>query len=83
MRLWMEYLISNPGMAEDFISWAKEAEHNLNTEVNKQVIAGEFEKARGAAHEIEVYRELARLIKAELRERNSQVTYEREMGGNV
>jgi hypothetical protein len=78
MQLWKAYLIQHPAVADDFILDMESRATALLDIQNKYLLEGELEKARFAAHENHVYRELAKALRVELAELKQQTAKEGE-----
>ena len=75
MRLWIEYIVTNPPVYSDFISWVEESEKELSKRLLDAIRANSIDTARDIAAEASVYKNLRHKIATEMRERQSQIDY--------
>ena len=76
MRPWITHLIGNANALSDFREAMRSSIASLNITLAKAVRNNEMEQARGIAHEIKVYEELLRVVRAESHEQSTQAHYQ-------
>lgn len=81
MRPWIAHIISNAPAYNDFHTYVNEILAGLSKSLTNAVRSDKMEKARGIAHEIQVYEDLKKAVSRELREQRAQVTYINETKG--
>jgi len=81
MRPWIEYLLNNQGMLQDFINYLKEVDVSLKANLSKAVMENRIEDARGLAYELQAYENMRKRFESERRERESQSTYNEQFKG--
>ena len=83
MRRWIQHLIDNAGACSDFAAWCEEIDRELKASLHEAVLADKMNEAKSIAAEMEVYKNLRQKVQAELRERNSQVSYQAAQEGGT
>ena len=75
MPYWMEYLLNNTNAYNDFVTWAKGIEKELNAKIKSAIFIDEIDEARYMTHEALVYEKMRQKLESELRERKAQANF--------
>lgn len=81
MRYWIEYLLNNANAYADFIKYISDCEAELRSLMQQSLMKNEMEEARGLAHELNVYETMRKRATSEMKERQSQATYNQQFEG--